>query len=33
MFLRNLPGWWTVEEAGFAIQAGYASRMMLEILP
>jgi hypothetical protein len=24
------PGWWTVEEAAKAIQAGYARRMMLE---
>lgn len=27
------PGWWTVEEASQAIQAGYGSRMMLEIAP
>jgi len=27
------PGWWTVEEAGKAIEAGYAARMMLEISP
>src|SRR5512143_3320363 len=27
------PGWWTVEEARQAIQAGYASRMMLEMSP
>jgi hypothetical protein len=27
------PGWWTVEEADKAIQAGYAGRMMLEISP
>ncbi len=27
------PGWWTVEEAGRAIQAGYAGRMMLELSP
>jgi len=27
------PGWWTVEEAARAIQAGYAKRMMLEIAP
>ena len=27
------PGWWTVEEAGRAIQAGYAPRMMLELAP
>ena len=27
------PGWWTVEEAARAIQAGYAGRMMLEIAP
>lgn len=25
------PGWWTVEEARLAINAGYANRMMLEI--
>ncbi len=27
------PGWWTVEEAERAIEAGYASRMMLEMSP
>lgn len=27
------PGWWTVEEAGAAIQAGYTGRMMLEVAP
>lgn len=27
------PGWWTVEEAALAIEAGYAHRMMLEISP
>jgi hypothetical protein len=27
------PGWWTVEEAVQAIEAGYASRMMLEMSP
>ncbi|MGE5629833.1 MAG: hypothetical protein ACM3TR_01910 [Caulobacteraceae bacterium] len=27
------PGWWTVEEAVAAIDAGYADRMMLEIAP
>ena len=27
------PGWWTVEEAGRAIAAGYARRMMLEMAP
>ncbi len=27
------PGWWTVEEASRALQAGYGSRMMLEIAP
>lgn len=27
------PGWWTVEEAAGAIEAGYANRMMLEISP
>jgi Fe-S-cluster containining protein len=27
------PGWWSVEEAGRAIEAGYASRMMLEMSP
>lgn len=27
------PGWWTVEEAGDAIKAGYGHRMMLEISP
>ena len=27
------PGWWTVEEAASAIEAGYSSRMMLEMAP
>jgi hypothetical protein len=27
------PGWWTVEEARRAIDAGYGSRMMLEVSP
>jgi hypothetical protein len=27
------PGWWTVEQATRAIDAGYAGRMMLEISP
>ena len=27
------PGWWTVEQASSAIDAGYGSRMMLEIAP
>ncbi len=27
------PGWWTVAEAGSAIRAGYAGRMMIEIPP
>jgi hypothetical protein len=27
------PGWWTVEQAARAIDAGYADRMMLEISP
>lgn len=27
------PGWWTVEEAQKAIEAGYARRMMLELAP
>jgi hypothetical protein len=27
------PGWWTVEEAAEAIQAGYGRRMMLEMSP
>lgn len=27
------PGWWTVEEAGRAIDAGYSSRMMFEVSP
>jgi hypothetical protein len=27
------PGWWTVDEAARAIDAGYASRMMLEMSP
>jgi hypothetical protein len=27
------PGWWTVEEAVRAVEAGYARRMMLEMSP
>ncbi|MCX6155051.1 MAG: hypothetical protein NT007_12935 [Candidatus Kapabacteria bacterium] len=27
------PGWWTIEEAERAIDAGYSSRMMLEMAP
>jgi hypothetical protein len=27
------PGWWTVEEATWALEAGYGYRMMLEIAP
>ncbi len=27
------PGWWTVDEASKAIDAGYAEKMMLEISP
>jgi hypothetical protein len=27
------PGWWTVEEATKAIEAGYGDRMMLELSP
>ena len=27
------PGWWTVEQAARAIDAGYANRMMLEMAP
>lgn len=27
------PGWWTVEEAARAMEAGYAKRMMLEMAP
>jgi len=27
------PGWWTVEGAARALEAGYGSRMMLEIAP
>jgi hypothetical protein len=27
------PGWWTVDEAEKAINAGYAARMMLEVSP
>lgn len=27
------PGWWTVEEATKAIEAGYGARMMLELSP
>ena len=27
------PGWWTVEEAARAMDAGYSDRMMLEISP
>jgi hypothetical protein len=29
----SCPVWWTVEEAVQAIEAGYASRMMLEMSP
>ena len=27
------PGWWTVEEAARALDAGYGNRMMLEVAP
>jgi hypothetical protein len=27
------PGWWTVDEAAGAIEAGYGKRMMLEMAP
>jgi hypothetical protein len=27
------PGWWTVEQAAAALEAGYGSRMMLEVAP
>lgn len=27
------PGWWTVEEAALALNAGYGARMMLEVPP
>ena len=27
------PGWWTLEEAGKAIEAGYGPRMMFEVSP
>lgn len=27
------PGWWTVEQASRALDAGYGNRMMLEIAP
>jgi len=27
------PGWWTVEQADWAIASGYARRMMLEVSP
>jgi len=27
------PGWWTVDEARRAIEAGYGARMMLEVAP
>jgi hypothetical protein len=27
------PGWWTVEEASQALDAGYGKRMMLEVSP
>ncbi len=27
------PGWWTVEEAAAALEAGYGGRMMLEMPP
>jgi hypothetical protein len=29
----NRPGWWTVEEAAAAVEAGYGNRMMLEMSP
>lgn len=29
----NRPGWWTVEEAGLALDSGYGKRMMLELAP
>lgn len=29
----NRPGWWTVEEATRAVDAGYGTRMMLEMSP
>ncbi|HTX92960.1 MAG TPA: hypothetical protein VMC09_17240 [Anaerolineales bacterium] len=29
----NRPGWWSVEEAGRAVDGGYAHRMMLEFSP
>jgi hypothetical protein len=29
----NRPGWWTVEEAARALDAGYGPRMMLEMAP
>ncbi|HET6846017.1 MAG TPA: hypothetical protein VFH29_04240 [Anaerolineales bacterium] len=27
------PGWWTVDEASAALEAGYGTRMMLEMAP
>lgn len=27
------PGWWTVDEASKALEAGYGNRMMLEVSP
>lgn len=32
MYCRR-PGWWTVDEAARAIEAGYGKRMMLEMAP
>jgi hypothetical protein len=29
----NRPGWWTVQEASKALEAGYGKRMMLEMAP
>jgi hypothetical protein len=29
----NRPGWWTVEQAARALEAGYAKRIMLEMAP
>jgi hypothetical protein len=29
----NRPGWWTVEEAAAAVEAGYGNQMMLEMSP
>jgi hypothetical protein len=33
LFYCRRPGWWTVDEADRAINAGYAHRMMLELSP